>query len=87
MACNLDCITCFRNEWDKPLGKMNDATFAPVLEDLQDNGSETQCVYRGEGDPMFHPSTLDWLELTKKLGVKVELITNVTILKGKTSVI
>ena len=35
VSCNLDCITCFRNEWDQPLGRMQDATFASVLEGLQ----------------------------------------------------
>ena len=22
VACNLDCITCFRNAWDQPIGKI-----------------------------------------------------------------
>ncbi|MFZ1471311.1 MAG: hypothetical protein WAV79_00160, partial [Anaerolineae bacterium] len=25
--CNLDCITCLRNVWDEPLGRMKPATF------------------------------------------------------------
>ena len=31
-ACNLDCVTCFRNAWETALGRMADATFAAVLQ-------------------------------------------------------
>ena len=85
VSCNLDCITCFRNEWDQPLGRMQDATFASVLEGLQQMDPRPSVYFGGIGEPLFHPSTLDWIEQAKALGVKVELITNGTILNEKTA--
>lgn len=85
VSCNLDCITCFRNEWDQPLGRMQDATFASVLEGLQEMDPRPSVYFGGIGEPLFHPSTLDWIEQAKALGVKVELITNGTILNEKTA--
>src|SRR5512141_2376570 len=35
VACNLDCITCFRNDWDQPMGRMSDETFANILKGLE----------------------------------------------------
>jgi hypothetical protein len=29
VACNLDCITCFRNAWDQPMGRMICAAAVP----------------------------------------------------------
>ncbi|MED5342439.1 MAG: radical SAM/SPASM domain-containing protein, partial [SAR324 cluster bacterium] len=85
VSCNLDCITCFRNEWDQPLGRMQDATFASILEGLQEMDPRPSVYFGGIGEPLFHPSTLDWIEQAKALGVKVELITNGTILNEKTA--
>ena len=84
VACNLDCITCFRNEWDQPMGRMSDATFARVLEGVQAMDPRPSVCFGGIGEPLFHPRTLDWLEQAKALGVKVEMITNGTILNEKT---
>ena len=32
VACNLDCITCFRNAWEQPLGRMDTKTFEHILQ-------------------------------------------------------
>ena len=31
VECNLDCITCFRNDWDQAMGRMSDETFTRIL--------------------------------------------------------
>jgi MoaA/NifB/PqqE/SkfB family radical SAM enzyme len=85
VACNLDCITCFRNEWDQPMGRMSDATFARVLEGVQAMDPRPSVYFGGIGEPLFHPRTLNWVEQAKALGVKVEMITNGTILNEKTA--
>jgi MoaA/NifB/PqqE/SkfB family radical SAM enzyme len=80
VACNLDCITCFRNAWDQPIGRMSEATFEKILEGLKALDPIPNVYFGGIGEPLFHPKTIDWIAEVKALGVKVELITNGTIL-------
>ena len=83
--CNLDCITCFRNDWDQPIGRMNDETFAIILEGLKSLDPIPSVYFGGIGEPLFHSKTIRWVEAVKKLGVKVELITNGTTLTERKS--
>ncbi len=83
VSCNLDCITCFRNAWDDPDGKMSDETFSAILESLKKLNPIPSVYFGGIGEPLFHPRTLDWVKQVKALGVKVELITNATMLTEK----
>lgn len=83
IACNLDCITCFRNGWDEPNGKMGEATFAAILESLKKLDPLPSVYFGGIGEPLFHPRTLEWVKQVKALGCKVELITNATLLTEK----
>jgi MoaA/NifB/PqqE/SkfB family radical SAM enzyme len=85
VACNLDCITCFRNAWDQPLGKMTEKTFENILNGLKQMDPIPSVYFGGIGEPLFHPKTIDWIKQVKQLGVKVELITNGTILTEKKS--
>ncbi len=83
VSCNLDCITCFRNAWDEPNGKMSDETFEDIFASLQKMDPIPNVYFGGIGEPLFHPRTLEWVKRVKSLGVKVELITNATILNEK----
>ncbi len=83
VACNLDCITCFRNAWDQPIGRMTEETFTNILEGLKALDPIPSVYFGGIGEPLFHPKTIDWIAEVKALGVKVELITNGTILNEK----
>lgn len=81
VACNLDCITCFRNAWDQPIGKMTEETFEKILSGLKQLDPIPDVYFGGIGEPLFHPKTVEWIRLIKQeLGVKVELITNGTTL-------
>ena len=81
VACNLDCITCFRNAWDQPIGKMTEETFEKILSGLKQLDPIPDVYFGGIGEPLFHPKTIDWIRRIKQeLGVKVELITNGTTL-------
>ena len=80
VACNLNCITCFRNGWDEPNGKMSDETFAAIFASLQKMDPIPSVYFGGIGEPLFHPKTLSWIKQIKSLGVKVEMITNATML-------
>ena len=85
VACNLDCITCFRNAWDQPIGRMTEETFASILEGLKELDPIPSVYFGGIGEPLFHPKTIDWIAEVKALGVKVELITNGTTLTERKS--
>lgn len=83
VACNLDCITCFRNAWNEPTGRMTEETFTAIFESLQKMDPIPDVYFGGIGEPLFHPRTLEWIKMVKSLGVKVEMITNATMLNEK----
>lgn len=83
VACNLDCIICFRNAWEQPIGRMSEETFDAILAGLQELDPIPSVYFGGIGEPLFHPKTIDWIADVKALGVKVEMITNGTILTEK----
>jgi len=83
VACNLDCITCFRNAWDQPIGRMSEETFQAIFEGLKELDPIPDVYLGGIGEPLFHPKTIDWIAQVKTLGVRVELISNGTTLTEK----
>ncbi|MBI3168308.1 MAG: radical SAM protein [Chloroflexi bacterium] len=83
VACNLDCITCFRNAWDQPIGRMTEETFQKILDGLKQMDPIPDVYFGGIGEPLFHQKTAEWIRRVKELGSKVELITNGTILTEK----
>lgn len=85
VACNLDCITCFRNDWEQPIGRMTGETFARILQGLKEFDPLPDVYFGGIGEPLFHPKTVEWVAQVKELGAKVELITNGTTLTEKVS--
>ena len=86
VACNLDCITCFRNAWDQPIGRMTEETFESIFNALKQMDPIPDVYFGGIGEPLFHVKTIEWIRRIKQeLGVKVELITNGTILTEKKS--
>jgi len=85
VACNLDCITCFRNDWDQPIGRMTEETFSSTFKGLKALKPIPNVYFGGIGEPLFHPKTIEWIAEIKSLGVKVEMITNGTILNEKIS--
>lgn len=85
VACNLDCITCFRNAWEQPIGRMSEETFESIFNSLKKMNPIPDVYFGGIGEPLFHTKTVEWIRRIKSLGVKVELITNGTILTEKKS--
>jgi len=86
VACNLDCITCFRNAWDQPIGRMTEETFENIFNGLKQMDPIPSVYFGGIGEPLFHQKTIEWIRRIKsELGVTVELITNGTTLTEKKS--
>jgi MoaA/NifB/PqqE/SkfB family radical SAM enzyme len=78
--CNLNCVTCIRNSWDEPLGEMNPEVFLKIVENLRSFPPPLHVFFGGLGEPLAHPDISNMVRRTKKLGAKVELITNGTLL-------
>lgn len=83
--CNIFCRTCIRNNWDEPLGRMSDETFEHILEGLRELSPAPTVFFGGLGEPLFHPRTIEWIARAKSLGMRVEVITNGTLLTEKRS--
>lgn len=84
-ACNIACRTCFRNDWDVPMGRMSEETFAAILRGLEACDPIPTVYFGGIGEPLFHKRTTAWVAQAKALGARVELITNGTLLTEKRS--
>ncbi len=74
--CNLDCVTCMRNIWDEPLGRMSQATFKTILDGISQITPRPKVFFGGLGEPLVHSNIIDMVTEVKKLGSHVELITN-----------
>ncbi|MBK8047180.1 MAG: radical SAM protein [Anaerolineales bacterium] len=84
-SCNLDCVTCFRNSWQTPIGRMSDETFEIILAGLARLDPMPTVYFGGIGEPMFHQRTTEWIARVKQLGARVEMITNGTLLTEQRS--
>ena len=82
-ACNIDCVTCFRNAWETPIGRMSDATFEAIYDGLCELQTLPTVYFGGIGEPLFHRKTTSWIARVKALGARVEMITNGTLLSEK----
>ena len=78
--CNLDCVTCYRNNWAESLGRMTDATYARILDGIKDLDPKPTIFFGGIGEPTLHTHLPDWIAQAKALGCRVEMITNGTLL-------
>ena len=79
--CNLQCRTCIRNFWNEPMGKMSKEVFSRIIEGIGSFSPLPETVFFGGfGEPLFHPEIVEMITRIKKLGIKVEMITNGTLL-------
>jgi MoaA/NifB/PqqE/SkfB family radical SAM enzyme len=64
---------------------MREETFAAVLEGVRQIDPVPTLYFGGIGEPLFHPRTVEWVAEAKRLGARVELITNGTLLTEQRS--
>ncbi len=74
--CNLDCVTCMRNVWEEPPGRMSEAVFQRILEGVQAVQPTPSVFFGGFGEPLTHPLICEMVEQAHQAGAVVELITN-----------
>jgi MoaA/NifB/PqqE/SkfB family radical SAM enzyme len=75
-ACNLNCVTCMRNVWEEPVGRMDAATFDRVLAGVRALPEPPILFFGGLGEPFTHPDLLDMIREAKRQELTVEAITN-----------
>lgn len=75
-ACNLNCRTCVRNEWDEPIGRMSAGIFERVIEGLGHFSPRPAVFFGGFGEPLTHPQIVEMVARAKAAGSRTELITN-----------
>ncbi len=83
--CNLDCVTCYRNNWSEALGRMTDATYARILDGVREVDPYPTIFFGGIGEPTLHTHLPDWIAQAKTIGCRVEMITNGTLLDERKS--
>lgn len=79
-ACNLDCIMCVRRAWHEPIGSMSHAVFVALMEQVAELPAPPTIHLSGFGEPMAHPHFLEYVQLAKAAGAKVEATSNGTLL-------
>jgi MoaA/NifB/PqqE/SkfB family radical SAM enzyme len=84
-ACNLECRTCIRNDWQETTGFMTSGTFDRIVEGLRTFSPAPLVFFGGFGEPLFHPRIVEMVADMKAIGARVELITNATLLTAETS--
>ena len=83
--CNIDCLTCMRNNWDVEIGHMSAATFDRIIEDLQKISPPPKVLFGGIGEPLSHRRIAEMVSRVKTIGSEVEMISNGTLLSEKRS--
>jgi MoaA/NifB/PqqE/SkfB family radical SAM enzyme len=83
--CNIDCLTCMRNNWDVEMGSMSAETFAKLLANIDAMEKRLQITFMGIGEPLAHKQTIPMIAALKERGHHVEMVTNGTLLDEKRS--
>jgi MoaA/NifB/PqqE/SkfB family radical SAM enzyme len=78
--CNLTCEICIRKSWKEPMGDMDAATFDRLADELRRFPHLDSVMFGGFGEPTIHPDILRMVRVVKGLGVRVEMVTNGTLL-------
>jgi MoaA/NifB/PqqE/SkfB family radical SAM enzyme len=78
--CNLSCLECLRRTWGQEPGEMAKETFAAILVQLQSFPHLRTIVFGGFGEPTLHPRLPQMVGELKRARLRVELITNGTLL-------
>jgi len=87
--CNLNCVGCWCHSdllGESKLKKFNEIPYK-IVKRLIENSYELgvkEIMLSGGGEPFMYPKIMDVIELIKKKGIKLTIITNFTLLnKGK----
>jgi MoaA/NifB/PqqE/SkfB family radical SAM enzyme len=78
--CNLNCVTCMRNNWQVTIGHMSPDTFDCLIDGLETALPPPLVLFGGIGEPLTHARLPEMIARVKQLGSTVEVISNGTLL-------
>jgi MoaA/NifB/PqqE/SkfB family radical SAM enzyme len=82
--CNLSCTMCFRKTWfDESFSDMDLGAFDRIMETMP--GSVETVFFGGMGEPLYHKDIAYMVKSAAAKRVKVELLTNGTLLTHEMS--
>jgi len=81
--CNIDCLTCMRNNWQVETGFMAADTFERIATGLAALPTPPAVMFSGIGEPLSHGRIATMIARVKALGCRTEMITNGTLLTEK----
>ncbi len=67
---------CLRNEWDEAGGDMAPDTFRRLVDQFAALGPGGSIQFGGFGEPLCHPSVVDFVRTATDAGLAAELVTN-----------
>lgn len=78
--CNFDCVTCIRNIWQEETGQMKESMLNNIIDQLAKLPNVKTVHFGGFGEPLTYPNMLEVIEKVKAMGIKVEMVTNGSLL-------
>ncbi|MCX5786508.1 MAG: radical SAM protein [Elusimicrobia bacterium] len=81
--CNLTCRACIQRTWSEPQGDMTPYIFNKLLKDLHQFPHLESVMFGGFGEPTAHPDIIRMISAIKETGVRVEMVSNGTLLDAK----
>jgi MoaA/NifB/PqqE/SkfB family radical SAM enzyme len=85
--CNLSCAACLRQAWEPESGDMDPGTFEALAAQLPALRQLTTVVFGGFGEPTMHPRLPLMIAELKRRRLRVELISNGTLLADATPLV
>lgn len=79
--CNLNCTMCPRNSWtNEMIGSMDMNMYQVLIAQAREISSLDTIFFGGVAEPMSHENIYHMVEMAKSLDVRVEMITNGSLL-------
>lgn len=81
--CNLNCITCIRNNWEDPGGDLSLDLYNRLLQQLAAFPRLKTIHFGGFGEPLVHPHLLSMVISARDAGYSVKISSNGMLLDNK----
>ncbi len=81
--CNLHCGTCIRNSWSSGSSELPIASITRLAGEMASLPSLKSVVLGGFGEPLCHPDIVRIVSVLAMAGIRVELISNASLLDGE----
>ena len=76
--CNLRCVMCGYEAWQRNAGFMSDEVFGRVLSQMQACGIKRLALTAAQGEPLLAPKAIAFIDRALGAGLDVHINTNIT---------